>query len=67
MKKLFLKKSLMTIIFLLSSLAHAADEIEVPDDELAKESVLPVFDSVISVKNRNVTTSGRYFWRISFD
>ena len=60
MKKLFLKKSLMTIIFLLSSLAHAVDEIEVPDDELAKESVLPVFDSVVSVKNRNVSTAGRF-------
>jgi len=59
MKKLFLKKSLIAIIFLLSASAYAAEEIEVPDDELAKESVLPVFDNVISVKNRNVTTEGR--------
>ena len=59
MKKLFLKKSLIAMILLLSSFAQAAEEIEVPDDELAKESVLPVFDSVVSVKNRNVTTEGR--------
>jgi outer membrane beta-barrel protein len=60
MNKLFLKKSLITIILLLSSLAHAAEEVEVPSDELAKESVLPVFDNVISVKNRNVSTEGRF-------
>ncbi len=60
MNKLFLKKSLIAIILLLSSLAQAAEEVEVPDDELAKESVLPVFDNVISVKNRNVTTEGRF-------
>lgn len=59
MKKLFLKKSLITMILLLSTIAQAAEEVEVPQDELAKESVLPVFDNVVSVKNRNVTTQGR--------
>lgn len=60
MKKLFLKKSLIAMIILVSTFAHAAEEVEVPDDELAKESVLPVFDNVVSVKNRNVTTEGRF-------
>lgn len=60
MKKLFLKKSLIAMILLLSTLAQAAEQLEVPDDELAKESVLPVFDNVVTVKNRNVTTEGRF-------
>ncbi len=60
MNKLFLKKSLLTMILILSPLVQAAEEIEVPTDELAKESVLPIFDSVISVKNRNVSTEGRF-------
>lgn len=59
MKKLFLKQSLMAMVLLLSFSTFAAEEVEVPDDELAKESVLPVFDNSVSVKNRNVTTVGR--------
>ncbi len=54
------KKSLITMILLLCTFAQAAEEVEVPEDELAKESVLPVFDNVVSVKNRNVTTEGRF-------
>lgn len=55
MKAIFL----ITVIFFASVFTYAAEEIDVPDDELAKESVLPVFDSVVSVKNRNVTMKGR--------
>lgn len=36
-----------------------ADEVALPTDELAKESVLPIFDKTISVKNRRVVTDGR--------
>ncbi|MCC2678512.1 MAG: hypothetical protein K0R29_1088 [Pseudobdellovibrio sp.] len=36
-------------------LFHAnADEISIPTDELARDSVYPVFDSKVSVRNRNV-------------
>lgn len=41
-------------IFLLSVKVHAQDEIYIPKDELARETVYPVFDSVTAVKNRNV-------------
>ncbi len=46
-------------ILLFTSLAHAADPVDVPLDELAQESVYPVFDHPQSVKNRNVATKGR--------
>lgn len=46
-------------IYVTPTLAQAAEELDVPEDELARESVLPVFDSVVSVKNRNVSTAGR--------
>ncbi|MBK8204652.1 MAG: outer membrane beta-barrel domain-containing protein [Bdellovibrionales bacterium] len=36
-----------------------ADTIEFPEDELASESVLPVFDKLANVKNRNVVTEKR--------
>jgi outer membrane beta-barrel protein len=53
-----------TILFvsLISSLASAEDEarMEVPSDELAKESVYPVFEDSVSVKNRNVATAKRF-------
>lgn len=39
--------------------AFAVDVIEFPDDELAAESVLPVFDQPESVKNRTVTLKKR--------
>lgn len=60
MKTIFLKKCLIALILFVSVLGHAKEELEVPQDELAKESVLPVFDNVVSVKNRNVTTEGRF-------
>jgi outer membrane beta-barrel protein len=45
---------------LISFRADAADTIEFPDDELASESVLPVFDHAVSVKNRKVLTQSRF-------
>lgn len=48
----------MTIGF--SESARGADSIEFPDDELASESVLPVFDRSESVKNRAVRSAGRF-------
>lgn len=39
--------------------AAAAQTIEFPEDELASESVLPVFDQPVSVKNRNIVTARR--------
>lgn len=47
-------------IFLLSFAASAQDLIELPQEELAKESVLPIFDRPVSVKARNVVTEGRF-------
>ena len=43
-----------------SPAARAADAIEFPEDELATESVLPVFDHADSVKNRAVRMSNRF-------
>ena len=49
----------MMFILLFTNLAYAADAVDVPLDELAQESVYPVFDHPQSVKSRNVTTKGR--------
>lgn len=49
----------MMFVLLFTNLAMAADPVEVPMDELAQESVYPVFDHPQSVKNRNVATKGR--------
>lgn len=60
MKKIgFQKLSLLVMILSISFFARAEEELEVPADELARESVLPVFDNSTIVKNRNVTTQGR--------
>ena len=40
--------------------ADDASRLEVPTDELAKESVYPVFEDSTSVKNRNVATAKRF-------
>ncbi|MFM6927114.1 MAG: outer membrane beta-barrel domain-containing protein [Bdellovibrio sp.] len=45
---------------LLHKTAFAADVVELPTEELAKESVLPVFDRSVSVKNRSVVTAKRF-------
>ena len=38
----------------------AQSDIDVPVDELAQETVYPVFDHLASVKNRNVATEDRF-------
>jgi outer membrane beta-barrel protein len=41
--------------------ANADDnKMELPADELAKESVTPIFDKNISTKNRNIVTEGKF-------
>ena len=52
--------TIIVLAFLLHRVALAADVIELPPEELATESVLPVFDKPVSLKNRNVSTTGRY-------
>ncbi|MBX7231196.1 MAG: outer membrane beta-barrel domain-containing protein [Bdellovibrionales bacterium] len=48
------------LIVLLGSLGAQAEVIEFPEEELASETVLPVFDKVRSVLNRNVQTTGHF-------
>lgn len=52
--------SLFLAAFLLQKVAFAADVVELPQEELAQESVYPVFDKPVSVKNRNVLTAGKF-------
>lgn len=52
--------SLFLAAFLLQRVSFAADVVELPPEELAQESVYPVFDRPVSVKNRNILTAGRY-------
>lgn len=54
-------KQIINMMFVLffTNLAMAADAVDVPLDELAQESVYPVFDHPQSVKNRTVATAGR--------
>lgn len=40
--------------------AFAAETIEFPEEELARESVVPVFENSRSVLNRNILTEGRF-------
>ncbi len=52
-------KTIMLILSLfLVSQVHAVT-IEFPEDELAQESVLPVFDNAVAVKSRTVPTAGK--------
>ncbi len=50
------------IFFLVSAVAlqARADRVQFPDEELATESVLPVFDQAQAVRNRLVQLSGRF-------
>ena len=47
-------------ILLTSNHSAFADLIELPEDELARETVLPVFDKRMVVRNRTVTTEKRF-------
>lgn len=70
MKKRIVLASMMISFFSLS-LARATDLIELPTEELAKESVTPVFDKNPSTKNRNIVTenhfdmNGFYGWALT--
>ncbi len=60
-----INKFLKTIIFVTLSFGFisqglAQSDIDVPVDELAQETVYPVFDHLASVKNRNVATENRF-------
>lgn len=59
-----LQKFLNLFLVLLSLMAFSnqatADDVEVPVDELAQESVYPIFDNPVSVKNRNIQDSGTF-------
>lgn len=58
-----LSKSLKAIMVFLTAVisqtAVAAEIVELPTEELAQESVLPIFDRPVSVKNRNIVTEGK--------
>lgn len=56
---LLLSLSLSCSIIYTSSI-FAAETIEFPEEELAKESVVPVFENSRSVLNRNILTKGRF-------
>ena len=47
----------LVLVCLYQPLAHSADKMELPEDELALESVTPRFDTPDVVKNRNVVTN----------
>lgn len=57
----FVKSLLMSLAvvgaILLIAFESRSEEMNVPQDELAKETVYPVFDNPVSVKNRNVKDS----------
>ena len=64
MLKNFIKSILVSLAvfatILLLSYESQAEEINVPNDELARDSVYPLFDDNVSVKNRNVKDSGSF-------
>lgn len=53
----FLVSAISVLLFLSSA---RAETIEFSEDELATESVLPVFDKTVVVRDRLVTTAGRF-------
>jgi outer membrane beta-barrel protein len=57
-QQILLKACLVGALFFCLS-AQSADPIEFPDEELATESVLPVFDQMESVKSRTIVKSRR--------
>lgn len=50
----------VTVSFSLANQSYAQSDMDVPVDELAQETVYPVFDHLVSVKNRNVATKNRF-------
>ncbi len=52
-------KPLILFLALFASVPSFADDIEFPEEELARETTLPVFDKRRAVLNRSVVTEGR--------
>lgn len=48
---------IILLAFLLERTSFAAEVVELPQEELARESVLPIFDKPVVVKNRNIVTA----------
>lgn len=55
-----MKKLILLVLLCLAPLTSFADEIEVPEEELARETTLPVFDKRRIVLNRSVLTEKRF-------
>lgn len=53
-KSIIVSLLIFLTILAFSAGSQAAEEVNVPKDELARESVYPVFDNPVSVKNRNI-------------
>ncbi len=53
-----LKLLLAATVLVSGAISYADENIDVPKDELVQETVYPVFDNPVSVKNRNVQDSG---------
>jgi hypothetical protein len=51
--------SMIGLTGLWTSESWCAEALNLPEEELAKESVTPVFDRMVSLKNRNVALEGR--------
>ena len=47
-------KSLFSVVLTLLIAVSTFANVEVPQDELAQETVYPVFDNSVSLKNRNI-------------
>ncbi|MCB0356103.1 MAG: outer membrane beta-barrel domain-containing protein [Bdellovibrionales bacterium] len=53
-------KKFLLVLCIIYTAPLNAEVIEFPEEELAQESVLPVFDRIEVVKSRNVPTKGRF-------
>ncbi len=60
LKNIIKAGSVIICALLLQRTSFAAETVELPTEELATESVLPVFDVPVSVKNRNIVTEKRW-------
>jgi hypothetical protein len=54
-----LNATILAFIICAASPYAPAETIEFPEEELATESVLPVFDKTVVVRNRTITRAGR--------
>lgn len=56
-KSIFISAVVLVLSVLLFSYESEASEINLPKDELAQDSVYPIFDNSVSIKNRNIQDS----------